>query len=122
MSRNERFEYLLLETLRAPREYQSAVIALARRGQHLRERGGDAYVDGLVHFALSRIPPETDGTVPLSRLRDVLCDQNFDKVVLQALIRLRDGKLVELVAALDDASGSGGSAPQFHRVKVLVQP
>ena len=68
---DERGELLLLEIMRAPPTYQRAAVYVANYASAHRKLGGDAYAEGLAHFALSRMRPDADGFVSFARLRDI---------------------------------------------------
>ena len=116
-SRNERGEYLFIELLRMPREYQEAVIEVAQFALDRREDGPNAYTEAVVHFALSRCRADAAGGVPLERVCDILCDLSFAKTIEPALVRLSCRGVIELLPAVD--TGNGKKLP---RARVLVMP
>jgi hypothetical protein len=112
VARDERGELLLLEILRAPHTYQLGAVDVARYGMALRRLGDDAYAEGVVHFVLSRIRPDRDGTVAITRLRDILCDMPFSGVLVPALRRLEGHGIVSL---------TWSSSGQLDRIELRVQ-
>jgi hypothetical protein len=82
---------------------------VARYGIALRRLGDNAYAEGLVHFVLSRIRLDKDGTVAVTRLRDILCDVPFSGVLVPALRRLEGHGIVSLI---------GSSSGQRDRVEL----
>jgi hypothetical protein len=118
---DERGELMLLEIMRAPKTYQLGAIDVARYAVALARLGEAAYAEGVVHFVLSRMRPDRDGAIPLSRLRDILCDMPFTRVLVPALLRLEAAEIVHLVStASEDAPAEPGSGPRFSRVELRV--
>jgi hypothetical protein len=72
---------------------------VARYGLSLRRLGDEAYAEGVLHFVLSRIRPDTDGAVAAMRLRDILCDMPFHGVLMPALRRLEGHGIVRLISS-----------------------
>lgn len=98
----EQGEKMLLAVLLASPQYQRAVIEVAGRALAIRENGR-CYVDFLVHFALSRLRPDEQGRIAITRLRDVLPSLAFARELAPALIRLEEQGFVLLV--LDTRGG-----------------
>jgi hypothetical protein len=118
---DERGELMLLEILRAPRAYQLGAIDVARYAVALGRLGDEAYAEGLVHFVLSRMHPDRDGAIPLTRLRDILCDMPFTRVLVPALLRLEASEIVHLVSTTSEGAPSEpGSGPRFARVELRI--
>jgi hypothetical protein len=117
----ERGEYLLQEIMRAPPEYVDAALIIARATQILRSRGDDVYVEGRVVFVLSRMHADADGTLSVTRLRDLLFDVPFGKTLWPALLRLEEQGVVELLTTADAAPLSGLLDASAARVKLLVR-
>lgn len=118
----ERCERMLLEIMRAPPEYVRAAIIIGHATQNLRRLGNEVYADGFVHFALSRMSPDEDGTVPITRLRETLAHMGFARTLLPALLRLEKQGIVELVTDRDDAPISGVMDAIGSRVRLVVYP
>ncbi|TKD09149.1 hypothetical protein [Polyangium fumosum] len=93
---DERGELLLLEILRAAPAYQHAAVYVASYGTALRNRGSEAYAEGIVHYALSRMRPDADGYVSFARLRDILCDVSASGALVSALLRLEKAGVVDI--------------------------
>jgi len=118
---DERGELMLLEILRAPRAYRIGAIDVARYAVALGRLGESAYAEGVVHFVLSRMRPDKDGTIPLARIRDILCDMPFSRVLLPALLRLESADIVALIEASEhDAPTSPTFGTRFSRVELRI--
>ncbi|MRG92986.1 hypothetical protein [Polyangium spumosum] len=96
-------EYMLLSLVRAPRVYQRAAVEVAHHALVARRDGDTAYMDFVVHFALSRMAPDREGRVTTERLRDRLCHMSYAREIAPALIRLEQRGLVALL--LQDPNG-----------------
>ena len=99
---DERGEQLLLDVLCAAGPYQEGAVLVANYGVALRKLGDDAYAEGLLHFALSRMRPDGDGFVSVARLRDKLPEVPYLGVLVPALRRLQAHGIV--VLATNDGS------------------
>jgi hypothetical protein len=65
--------------------------------------------------------PDKDGTIPLTRLRDILCDMPFSRVLLPALMRLESAEIVSLVEAGDTEGPTSSSfGTRFSRVELKI--
>jgi hypothetical protein len=116
VSREERGELLLLGILRAPHAYQLAALLVARRAIAVRGFGEDAYAELVVHFALSRMRPDEDGTIPITRVRETLPDASFLGTVLPALKRLEERGYVVLLP--DPTDGEHGLFAPVARIEL----
>ncbi len=119
----ERHEAMLLEIMRAPREYADAAILVGRAAHALRARGDDIYAEGIVVFALSRMVPGPDGTISFSRLRTRLGDLPSQKSLIATLLRLEEQGVVVFDGDKDDAA----NASRFMRlddvrIRLCVRP
>jgi hypothetical protein len=119
---NERAERLLLELMRAPPEYVAAALLIAHATQALRKRGNDVFAEGFVAFALSRMPPDPDGTISIKRLREWARDVPSAKSVVPVLLRLEQQGVVSVEAPAVDAATSGMIDMDRMRIRVLVLP
>lgn len=99
----ERGERMLLEIVLASPQYQHAAIEVARRALAIQEEGGEHYHDFTVHLALSRLRPDEQGRIAITRLRDLLPSLAFARELAPALIRLEEQGVVLLV--LDTRGG-----------------
>ncbi len=90
----ERGELLLLEIMRADPAYQLAAVYVANYATALRKHGSEAYAEGVIHYALSRMLPDADGFVSFARLRDILCDTPVSGTLAPALLRLEKAGIV----------------------------
>lgn len=91
----ERYESMLLDIMRAPQEYADAAILIGKAAQALRARGDDVFAEGLVVFALSRMVPDSSGTIAFQRLRTRLGDLPTRKSLIATLLRLEEQGVVE---------------------------
>ncbi|MDC3987312.1 hypothetical protein [Polyangium jinanense] len=82
--------------MRADPAYQRASVYVANYAASLRKHGTEAYAEGVVHFALSRIRPDADGFVSFARLRDILCDVSVSGLLVPALDRLEKAGIVNI--------------------------
>lgn len=114
---DEQGERMLMALLRASPKYQIAAIAVARRALVMRDDGPDAYLDFLVHFAISRIPPNKNGQIGVERLRDMLPHKIYSRDILPALVRLKERGLVVLV--LGDNRGDPMVDIQHENLKCI---
>ena len=96
---DERGEQLLLELMRVDSVYQDAAIYVVNYAAALRKLGEDAYAEGLVHFALSRMRADADGFVSVARLRDRLPELTYSGALVPALLRLQRSGLVSLTSS-----------------------
>ncbi|TKC98290.1 hypothetical protein [Polyangium fumosum] len=94
MGHDERGEMVLLEIMRAAPAYQHAAVYVANYAIALRSRGSEAYAEGVVHYALSRMLPDADGYVSFGRLRDILCDVSVSGALVPGLLRLEKAGVV----------------------------
>lgn len=99
VAEHEHGERMLLALLRAPPQYQRAAIAVARRARVMRDDGPDGYLDFVVHFVVSRIPPDKNGQIAVERLRDMLPHKVYSRDIWPALVRLEERGLVLLIVA-----------------------
>ncbi|MDC3960696.1 hypothetical protein [Polyangium jinanense] len=99
---DDRWEFLLIELLRAPPHYQRAAREVVKYAVGLRQLGEEAYIDGLVHLVLSRQREDADGTISIGRLRDILRDMSFSDSLMPALRRLDDEGTIDLLPANGD--------------------
>ena len=90
-------ERMLLAMLRTSPRYQKAAIAVARRALLMRDDGPDAYFDFVVHFTISRIPPDKKGLIAVERLRDTLAHKVYSRDILPSLVRLKERQILTLV-------------------------
>ncbi|MDC3958928.1 hypothetical protein [Polyangium jinanense] len=93
---DERGELLLLEIMRADPAYQRAAVYVANYATALRKHGNEAYAEGLVHYALSRMRPDAEGFVSFARLRDILCEMSVSGTLVPALLRLEKSGVVTI--------------------------
>ncbi len=119
---NERAERILLDIMRAPPEYVAAAMLIARATQALRKRGNDVYAEGFVAFALSRIPPDPDGTISVKRLREWARAFPSAKSVVPVLLRLEQQGVVSVEAPAGDTATSGVIDMDQMRIRLLVVP
>lgn len=119
---NERAERLLLDIMRAPPEYVAAAVLIARATQALRKRGNDVYAEGFVAFALSRMPPDRDGTISIKRLREWARDVPSAKSVVPVLLRLEQQGVIAMEAPAGDTATSGLIDTDRMRIRLLVMP
>jgi len=119
---SERAERMLLDIMRAPPEYVEAAILIARATRALRKQGNDVFAEGFVAFALSRISPDADGTIPLKYLREHVHDIPAAKGILPVLLRLEEQGVVSLDAPLEQARSSGMIDMDRMRIRLLVLP
>ena len=111
---DERGEALLLELVRVESAYQDAAIYVAHYAAALRRLGGDAYAEGLVHFALSRMRPDAEGHVSVARLRDRLPELSYSGALVPALLRLQSGGIVLLSSMNQDP----GTRPERVQLRI----
>ncbi|MRG97823.1 hypothetical protein [Polyangium spumosum] len=104
VAHDERGEQVLLDIVRAARPYQDAAVYVANYAIALRKLGDDAHVEGLVHFALSRMRPDADGFVSVARLRDRLSDLSYAGTLAPALTRLEAAGIITLTVTDDGAA------------------
>lgn len=119
---NERAERLLLDIMRAPPEYVAAAVLIARATQSLRKRGNDVFAEGFVTFALSRMPPDPDGTISIKRLREWARDVPSAKNVVPVLLRLEQQGVIAVEAPADDEATTGMIDMDRMRIRLLVLP
>ncbi len=117
-----RADTLLLDVMRSPPEYVDAAILIARATRALHKRGNDVFAEGFVIFALSRIPPDADGTIQIKRLREHAQDIPVARAILPVLLRLEEQGVVSLEASCDGAASSGVLDMDRMRVRLLVMP
>ncbi|MDI1436580.1 hypothetical protein [Polyangium sorediatum] len=101
VAHDERGEQLLLDIMRAARPYQDAAVYVANYAVVLRRLGDDAYAEGLVHFALSRMRPDAEGFVVIARLRDRLPELSYSGTLVPALTRLEGAGIVALTGTTE---------------------
>ncbi|TKC99850.1 hypothetical protein [Polyangium fumosum] len=101
--------------MRADAAYQEAAIYVAHYAAELRRLGEDARVEGLVHFALSRMRVDADGFVSVARLRDRLPELSYSGALLPALLRLQRSGIIILLL-----STSLEVAPRPERVLLRI--
>jgi hypothetical protein len=119
---NERAERLLLDIMRAPPEYVAAAMLIARATQALRKRGNDVFAEGFVAFALSRMPPDPDGTISVKRLREWARDVPSAKSIMPVLLRLEQQGIIAVEAPAGDTTTSAMIDMDRMRVRLLVLP
>ncbi len=119
---NARAERMLLDIMRLPPEYVDAAILIARATRALHKRGNDVFAEGFVVFALSRMPPDADGTIPIKRLREHAQDIPAARGILPVLLRLEEQGVVSLEASCDQPANSGVFDMDRMRVRLLVVP
>jgi len=119
---NVRGERMLLDIMRSPPEYVDAAILIARATRALHKRGNDVFAEGFVVFALSRMPPDADGTIPIKRLREHVQEIPAARGILPVLLRLEEQGVVSLEASCDQAASSGVCDMDRMRVRLLVLP
>ncbi|MRG98156.1 hypothetical protein [Polyangium spumosum] len=112
VAHDERGELLLLELMRVDAAYQDAAIYVANYAGALRRLGDDAYAEGLLHFALSRMRADADGFVSVARLRDRLPELSYSGALVPALLRLQGGGIVSLT------SSEGASRPDRVQLRI----
>ncbi|MDC3961557.1 hypothetical protein [Polyangium jinanense] len=100
VAHDERGEQLLLDLVRAEPAYQEAAICVAHYACALRKLGEEAYAEGVVHYALSRMRVDADGFVSIARLRDRLPDLSYSGALVPALHRLQSAGIVSLTSNL----------------------
>ncbi|MDI1450802.1 hypothetical protein [Polyangium sp. 6x1] len=101
---DERGELLLLELMRVDAAYQDAAIYIVHYARALRKLGYDAYAEGLVHFALSRMRTDADGFVSVARLRDRVPELSYSGALVPALLRLQRSGIVTLTSTSEETS------------------
>ncbi|MDI3286663.1 hypothetical protein [Polyangium sp. 15x6] len=111
VAHDERGEQLLLDIMRAARPYQDAAVYVANYAAVLRKLGDDAYAEGLLHFALSRMRPDAEGFVSIARLRDRLPELSYSGTLVSALTRLEAAGIVALTGTTE-----GGTTRVLLRV------
>jgi len=99
---DEHGERMLLALAIAAPRYQRAAVRVARRALAMHREGGKAYMEFLVHFALSRLRPDENDRIAITRLRDVLPSIAFAGELVPALIRLEEQGAVLLVVDTSD--------------------
>lgn len=119
---NERAERLLLDIMRAPPEYVAAAVLIARATQTLRKRGNDVFAEGFVAFAISRMPPDSDGTISIKRLREWTRNVPSAKGIVPVLLRLEQQGVIAVEAPVDDTATSGIIDMDRMRIRLLVVP
>ncbi|MDC0740935.1 hypothetical protein [Polyangium mundeleinium] len=102
MGHDEHGEFMLFALLRAPRVYQRAAVHIAYRALEARRQGDDAYAEFVMHFALSRMRPDSDGRISMQRLQDSLCHLGHAGKIAPVLRRLEEQGIVELVVKNSD--------------------
>lgn len=100
---DEQGEKMLLALVHASPRYQRAALRVARRALSIEREGRKAHADFLVHFALSRLRPEPQDRIAITRLREVLPSLAFAGDLAPALIRLEEQGVVLLI--LDTRDG-----------------
>lgn len=118
----KRAERLLLDIMLVPPEYVAAAILIARATQALRKRGNDVFAEGFVAFALSRMPPDPDGTISVKQLREWARDVPSAKSVVPVLMRLEEQGVVSIEAPAGDTAASGIIDMGRMRIRLLVLP
>jgi hypothetical protein len=117
-----RAERMLLDIMRSPPEYVDAAILIARATRALHKRGNDVFAEGFVVFALSRMPPDADGTIPIKRLREHVHDIPAARGILPVLLRLEEQGVVSLEGSCDQGASSCVHDMDRMRVRLLVLP
>ncbi len=117
-----RAERMLLDIMRSPPEYVDAALLIARATRALHKRGNDVFAEGFVVFALSRMPPDADGTIPIKRLREHVHDISAARGILPVLLRLEDQGVVLLEGSCDQGASSCMHDMDRMRVRLLVLP
>ncbi|MDC3959513.1 hypothetical protein [Polyangium jinanense] len=82
--------------MRAAPAYQRAAVYVANYATALRKHGSEAYAEGVVHYALSRMRADADGFVSFTRLRDILCDMSGSGTLVPALLRLEEAGVIAI--------------------------
>ncbi len=95
---------------------------IARATRALHKRGNDVFAAGFVVFALSRMPPDADGTIPIKHLREHVQDIPEARGILLALLRLEEQRVVSFEGSCDQAGSSGVFDMDRMRVRLLVVP
>jgi hypothetical protein len=119
---NTRAERMLLDLMCSPPEYLNAAILLVRATRALRKRGHDVFAEGFVVFALSRMLPDADGTIPINRLRDHVHDMQAMKGIVPVLLRLAEQGVVSLEGPPEQPAIAGVIDMDRMRVRLLVVP
>ena len=119
--RTGQYEQLLMDVLLAPPEYAYGAILMGRASQNLRKHGEHVFAEGVVHFALSRMRADADGTVLLSRLLAMVDGLSLPKGITPVLLRLEGAGLIEIVTP-EGYSSSDVISSQTIRVRMLVVP
>jgi len=115
LSTPEQGEALLIAILRASSPYQQAAIDVARRAAFIKTTGEQPYADFVVHFALSRLAPDKQGRIAVTRLRDMLPTMMYSGVILPALIRLEERKILRLLL------GDNGGDPMTDILRERIE-
>ena len=111
----EQGEALFVGILRASSPYRRAAIDVATRAAFIKAMGEQPYADFVVHFVLSRIPPDKQGRIDVTRLRDMLPFMMYSGAILPALIRLEEQKIIRLVL------GDNGGDPMTDILRERIQ-
>jgi hypothetical protein len=112
-SAEERAEQMLLEIMRAPLEYVNAAILVAKATNVLHKRGYEVHTEGFVVFALSRMLPDVDGTIPVKRLRERLSDAHKVRSLIPTLLRLEEQGVIAFEA---ETTGDAAGISRFKRL------
>ena len=106
---------MFIGILRASNPYRRAAIDVATRAAFIKAMGEQPYADFVVHFVLSRIPPDKQGRIDVTRLRDMLPFMMYSGAILPALIRLEERKIVRLIL------GDNGGDPMTDILRERIQ-
>ena len=115
-------ERMLLDIMRAPPDYVDAAALIVPATHALHKRGDDVLAEGFVVFALSRMVPDSDGTITIKRLREHVGNVPSARGVVPVLLRLQDQGVVAMDVPANDTAKSRVMNLDHVRIRLLVVP
>ena len=115
-------ERMLLDIMRAPPDYVDAAALIVRATHALHKRGDDVLAEGFVVFALSRMVPDSAGTITIKRLREHVGSVPAAKGVVPVLLRLQDQGVVDMDVPANDTAKSRVMNMDHVRITLLIVP
>ena len=115
-------ERMLLDIMRAPPDYVDAAALIVRATHALHKRGDDVLAEGFVVFALSRMVPDSDGTITIKRLREHVGNVPSARGIVPVLLRLEEQGVISMDVPADDMAKSRVIDMDRVRITLLVVP
>ena len=115
-------ERMLLDIMRAPPDYVDAAALIVPATHALHRRGDDVLAEGFVVFALSRMVPDSDGTITIKRLREHVGNVPSARGVVPVLLRLEEQGVISMDVPADDMAKSRVIDMDRVRIRLLVVP